>query len=75
VVAARGVGGAVQRNRAKRRLRAALATVGLLEGADLVIVAKAPAGLAPFAVLVSELTDLQARVHARLGIAGPTGAR
>lgn len=41
VVAGRKVGGAVQRNRAKRRLRAALREAAVPEGHDVVVVARA----------------------------------
>jgi ribonuclease P protein component len=43
VVAGRKVGGAVERNRAKRRLRAALAATPLSSGTDIVVVARRPA--------------------------------
>jgi len=41
-------GGAVQRNRAKRRLRAALAGVPLREGHDYVVIASSEVLTAPF---------------------------
>ncbi len=40
VVASRRVGGAVQRNRAKRVLRAAAADVGVADGVDVALVAR-----------------------------------
>lgn len=75
VVAGRGVGGAVQRNRAKRRLRAVLTTAGLVEGAEIVVVAKAPAVSSPFAVLVEEYSSLRTQIRQRLGAETRTGSR
>jgi ribonuclease P protein component len=54
-VAGRAVGGAVQRNRAKRRLREALGQVGLKEGNDYMVIATAAVNWAPFADLVGWL--------------------
>lgn len=61
VVAGRKVGGAVVRNRAKRRLRAALAQVCVAHGTDLVAVAAAGAATAPFGVVRGELDTLLRR--------------
>jgi ribonuclease P protein component len=62
------VGGAVERNRVKRRLKAAARDV-LLEHArpdyDYVLIARRPALDAAFAALVSDLADALKRVHAR----------
>jgi ribonuclease P protein component len=62
------VGGAVERNRIKRRLKAAARDV-LLEHArrnyDYVLIARRPALDAAFAALVSDLADALKRVHAR----------
>lgn len=58
VVAGRKVGGAVVRNRAKRRLRAALRDVGAPCGADVVVVARHGAVMAPFGRLREELATL-----------------
>jgi ribonuclease P protein component len=62
------VGGAVERNRIKRRLRAAVRDV-LLEHArqdyDYVLVARRPALDTAFAALVSDLAEALKRVHAR----------
>lgn len=58
VVAGRKLGGAVQRNRAKRRLRAALREVGAPCGADIVLVARPGALTAPFGRLKEELATL-----------------
>jgi ribonuclease P protein component len=62
------VGGAVERNRIKRRLKAAARDV-LLEHArrnyDYVLVARRPALDAAFAALVSDLAEALKRVHAR----------
>lgn len=54
-VAGRKVGGAVQRNRAKRRLRGAVRSVELPSGVDLVVVARPQALAAPADVLAREL--------------------
>ncbi len=48
VAGAKKVGGAVQRNRAKRRLREALASVPLRDGHDYVVVASPSVLTAPF---------------------------
>lgn len=61
VVAGRKVGGAVRRNRAKRRLREALRQTRLPEGLDLVVVARAEAVTAPWSALVAELDRLLVR--------------
>jgi ribonuclease P protein component len=62
------VGGAVERNRIKRRLKAATRDV-LLEHArpnyDYVLIARRPALDVAFAALVSDLADALKRVHAR----------
>lgn len=65
VVAGRDVGGAVQRNRAKRRLRAALATGALPPGLDLVVRAHPATVDADFVVLETELGDLIGRAAAK----------
>ena len=56
----RQLGGAVQRNRVKRRLREASARVypTLPQGMDIVIVPRASAVDAPFEELVAALTEL-----------------
>lgn len=59
VVAGRKVGGAVQRNRAKRRLRAALRDVGIPSGVDVVVVARPRTPDVAF-------VDLQATLSERL---------
>lgn len=51
-VAGRSVGGAVRRNRAKRRLREALRLVDLPAGRDYVVVATAAVADEPFEALV-----------------------
>ncbi|QBI20001.1 ribonuclease P protein component [Egibacter rhizosphaerae] len=58
VVAGRRVGRAVDRNRAKRRLRAGLREVGVEPGHDVVVVARPRAVTAPFKGLCSELAAL-----------------
>ena len=60
VVAGRRTGGAVGRNRAKRRLRAAIRAVGLPAGADFVVLAKPSAKSASFQDLQEELKVLVA---------------
>lgn len=67
MVAGRRVGGAVVRNRAKRRIRAALQRQGVPSGLDLVVVAKAGASTAPFQVLEGEYVRLRDRLVAQLG--------
>jgi ribonuclease P protein component len=62
VVAGRRLGSAVQRNRAKRRLRAAAASAGLPPGYDFVVVARSGALTTPFAVLVDHLAEAVRRV-------------
>jgi ribonuclease P protein component len=52
LVAGRNVGGAVRRNRAKRRLREALARVTLRDGHDYVVVASPAVVTTPFRELV-----------------------
>lgn len=65
VVAGRSLGSAVGRNRAKRRLRAALAAAQPPAGLDLVVVAAAGAGTADFDELVGELRLCLQRAAAR----------
>jgi ribonuclease P protein component len=55
-VAGRGVGPAVQRNRAKRRLREAFGRIPLREDRDYVVVATAEVTEAPFEDLIRWLT-------------------
>jgi ribonuclease P protein component len=71
--ASRKVGGAVERNRAKRRLRAAAAsTLPLLgrEGHDYVLVARAATISRPFAELVGDLCIALDAAHAAMDQAG-----
>ena len=67
------VGGAVERNRIKRRLRAALRTAGLVPqaGHDYVIVARREALTQPFPSVVTDLAKLLEQ--ARTGRAGKSG--
>jgi len=58
VIASRRVGGAVQRNRAKRRLRELLRHLPLRGEVDLVAVARTRCVDAPFAELGAELVEL-----------------
>jgi ribonuclease P protein component len=71
--ASRKVGGAVQRNRAKRRLRAAAAsTLPLLgrEGHDYVLVARTATLSRPFAELVRDLRKALGAAHTAMNQAG-----
>ena len=58
VVAGRKVGGAVVRNRAKRRLRAAAAATDWPAGHDAVLTARHGAVTLPFAQLMTEVSGL-----------------
>ncbi len=58
VIASRRVGGAVQRNRAKRRLRELIRAVPLRRDVDLVLVARPRCVDAPFDELGAELIEL-----------------
>ena len=67
--ASRKVGGAVDRNRAKRRLRAAAAAVLPLygvEGHDYVLVARTATLSRPFAALLEDLSQAVQAGHAAL---------
>jgi len=55
IVASRSVGGAVDRNRAKRRIREALARLALPEASDAIVIASSEAVTAQFAELVKWL--------------------
>ena len=68
--ASRRVGNAVRRNRAKRRLRAAVAHVMPASaqcGCDYVVIARAATLTRPFDALVDDLAAALARVGARTG--------
>ncbi len=68
-VASRRVGGAVQRNRAKRVLRAAVAATGLADGVDVALVARQGATRASSEEVAAELRQLfPAGVGARTGV-------
>ncbi|HEX9159306.1 MAG TPA: ribonuclease P protein component [Rhizomicrobium sp.] len=72
--ASRKIGGAVERNRAKRRLRAAAQSVLPLYGLpgnDYVLVARRETLTRPFEGLVSDLRSALADAHARLGRSQP----
>ena len=72
--ASRKVGGAVERNRAKRRLRAAAAAVLPLygqQGNDYVLVARRETLTRPFAGLVDDLAIAIHAAHARFGRSKP----
>jgi ribonuclease P protein component len=67
--ASRKVGGAVERNRAKRRLRAAAASVLPLlarEGHDYVLIARTATLSRPFAELTRDLSKALTAVHATI---------
>jgi len=73
--ASRKVGGAVERNRAKRRLRAAADSILPLlgrRGHDYVLIAKTATLTRPFPALVEDLSKAVAAAHAALD--GETGA-
>lgn len=65
-MAGRKVGGAVQRNRAKRRLRAALAEIDLPDGFDVVVVARDAVLTEAFDRLTEQLRRLVARAATRI---------
>lgn len=68
--ATRKLGGAVERNRAKRRLRAAAAAVLPLygrEGNDYVLVARQDTLTRPFDGLLADLTQALHAAHSKLG--------
>lgn len=58
VSASRRVGSAVERNRAKRRLRAVVRTLDVGGGLDLVVIARASAVECEFAELIGEVEEL-----------------
>lgn len=62
VVASRRVGGAVQRNRAKRLLREAARTLAWRPGHDVVLVARAACAGSDLASVAAELTRLAGRL-------------
>lgn len=65
VSASKRLGGAVHRNRAKRRIRAALGHIEVPAGWDLVVLAKAAASSTPFDALVLELQRNVSRLARR----------
>jgi len=71
--ASKKIGGAVVRNRAKRRLRAAAAAVlplSGLPGTDYVLVARRETATRPFDSLVQDLAAALRAAHVKLGRAG-----
>ncbi|HLJ52396.1 MAG TPA: ribonuclease P protein component [Rhizomicrobium sp.] len=73
--ASKKIGGAVVRNRAKRRLRAAAAAVlplSGLPGTDYVLVARRDTATRPFDSLVQDLAQALRAAHVKLGRAGET---
>ena len=76
--ASRRIGNAVARNRAKRRLRAAVAHVMPASaqcGCDYVVIARAAALTRPFDALLGDLAAALARVSARMRDRAPKGGR
>ena len=76
--ASRRVGNAVARNRAKRRLRAAVAHVMPASaqcGCDYVVIARAATLTRPFDALTGDLAAALVRVSARVGDRAPQGRR
>ena len=65
LVVGRRVGGAVVRNRAKRRLRAALRDVTLAEATDYVVIATPVVATAPFQELCGWVRDAISSTRAR----------
>ncbi|MBW3603341.1 MAG: ribonuclease P protein component [Actinobacteria bacterium] len=65
VVAGRAIGGAVERNRAKRRLRAAVRQARLPSDVDLVIDARPATVRAPFTTLHRDVERLSRRAAER----------
>ena len=71
--ASKKIGGAVVRNRAKRRLRAAASAVlplSGLPGTDYVLVARRDTVTRPFDSLVADLAEALRAAHVKLGRAG-----
>ena len=64
VVAGRLLGGAVVRNRAKRRLREAVREVGLAPGVDVVLIARADAVSLDFPALKADVERTLAKAAA-----------
>ncbi len=72
--ASRKIGGAVERNRAKRRLKAAAAAILPLsarEGHDYVLIARAATISRPFEELGRDLTTALDAIHSAFGKEGP----
>jgi ribonuclease P protein component len=67
VVAGRRIGTAVDRNRARRRLRALLATQDVPSGVDMVLVAKPGTDRVTFALLAQDYRRVRERLAARMG--------
>lgn len=75
ITVTRKVGGAVMRNRIKRRLKSAIATqrgLGFRPGYDYVLIARPLAASMPFASLVKAMERGLAKVHARTTLADTT---
>lgn len=64
IVTTKGFGEAVERNRARRRLRAALQTIGLQEdGLDMIVTARTSARTVSFSRLCEDLVATLGRVR------------
>ncbi|MFA5366851.1 MAG: ribonuclease P protein component [Dehalococcoidia bacterium] len=63
IVAGRRLGGAVVRNKAKRRLRAAVSEIAIREGWDIVLVARKAAVETDYHTLEKAVRDLFARAR------------
>jgi ribonuclease P protein component len=65
VIAGKSVGGAVQRNRAKRRIRAALQefSAQVLPGFDVVVIARKPVVEAEYPALQAAIRQTAAQAH------------
>lgn len=75
VIAGRDIGSSVRRNRAKRRIRAALAARPLPPGLDLVVRARSATVEADFEDLQLELSDLIDRLLTKVCRATRAGGR
>lgn len=72
IVCGRRVGNAVTRNRVKRRLREILRSLVLVEGWDVVVIARPGSAAATFGALKRAVTDLtrRGRLHRPAGTGG-----
>ncbi len=61
IVTSKKIGGAVERNRVRRRLREIIRQMDISPGADIVIIARPPARQAPFSDLTASVRGLLKR--------------